>query len=95
MNKNGSTSRKRSNDENIVYSCIKRPITGGTKLIKIEIYDLTTGDLTSKELAAACACKADVCVQHVIKNSYMDDVYICMRELITKIENNVLNYWIN
>lgn len=87
-----STSRKRINDENILYSCIKRPVTGGMKLIKIEMYDLIMSDLTSKGHAGVCQCKADICVQHVIKSGYIDDVYVCVKELITKIENNVLNY---
>lgn len=77
--------RKRSNDE-ALYSYVKRPLKG-SKVIRIEIYDAKSFEDRQQNI---CKCKADLCVQHVVKNN-MDGIYQSTKELIFKIQENIEN----
>lgn len=86
---NENTSRKRSAEETVFYSYVKRPMTKGIKLIKIEVYDLSKK--CSDDVKNVCKCRADICVQHVVKNRFIDDTYSSIIEIISKLDNNVLS----
>lgn len=78
--------RKRSKTDQTFYQFIKKPVSRGTKIIKIEIYDT---DSFQKSEQPMCNCEADVCVQHVVKTILYDDIYTSTRELIAKIQDDI------
>lgn len=85
-------SRKRSNnDDGLHYSFVKRRMNG-IKLIKIEIYDVETLKKSQESNSSSvCNCKAEVCVQHCVQSLIFDDIYSNIKELVSKIENSLLN----
>lgn len=83
--------RKRTNeDDAVLYSYVKKPMKKGVKLIKIEIYDVETLKKT-EEFNQNCNCTADLCMQHVVQSLLFDDVYMNVKEIMSKIENSLLN----
>lgn len=77
---------KRSKTDQTYYQYIKKPVSRGMKIIKIEIYDT---DNFQKSEQSICNCQADVCVQHVVKTILYDDIYTSTRELIAKIQDDI------
>lgn len=86
-----NTNRKRARLENAVYSFLKKAVKGGTKVIRIEVYD--ADKLKFDEVEQLCNCNAEICIQHVVKNTYNDDVYIAVKEVIAKIEGRLETYY--
>lgn len=64
------------------YEFIKKPAQGH-KLIRIEIYNANSFDTVEDTL---CKCKAELCVQHVVKTILFDDIYISICDIVTKIQ---------
>lgn len=86
----GSNKKKPSkrSSEDIIYSFIKKPAKG-LKVVKIEIYN--SDKLKSDEgIHGVCKCTADICVQHVVQNSYMDEIYLNVRDIVAKLEGSIL-----
>lgn len=78
--------RKRTKNDNVIYSFIKRPARGGSKVIKIEIYEAANfPDCTDDR--HICNCNAEVCIQHVVKNIFMDEIYRSVKDLLKKIHD--------
>lgn len=82
-----AASRKRARMEQTFYSYIKKPIKRGSKILKIEIYD--TGHYPKPE-DPICRCDAEVCVQHVVKSQIFDDIYSSIKDIINKIQDELL-----
>lgn len=78
--------RKRPKPDQTFFQFIKKPVTRGAKIIKIEIYDT---DSFPKSEQPMCNCEADVCVQHVVKSILFDDIYTSTRELISRIQDEI------
>lgn len=76
---------KKTKNNSSVFSYAKKR-TSGAKVIRIEVYDVES---FSNNIDSLCKCDAEICVQHVVKNLYVDDVYKSVRELMTKITDNV------
>ncbi|RVE52646.1 hypothetical protein evm_002765 [Chilo suppressalis] len=66
LNSNG----KRGPSGSTIYSYIKRP-SQGSKVIRIEMYDADK----IPEDGNNCKCQAELCVQHVVTNYFMDNIY--------------------
>ncbi|XP_047985639.1 uncharacterized protein LOC125242407 [Leguminivora glycinivorella] len=70
-----------------VYSFIKKPHrNGGTKVIKIEIYD---SNKLNENFEHICKCNAELCAQYVVKNTLLDQVYELTRRVIDKIDEGL------
>lgn len=74
-----------SQSSSLNYSFVKKA-SRGSKIIRIEIYDAK--DFDNQE-GALCKCKADLCVQHVVKNVIFDDIYKNVKDAVSKIQENI------
>uniref|UniRef100_A0A1E1VYT9 Uncharacterized protein n=1 Tax=Pectinophora gossypiella TaxID=13191 RepID=A0A1E1VYT9_PECGO len=82
------SSRKRPKNNTALYSFMKKPTRrGGLKIIRIEIYD--ADKIENAVEHSMCKCDAELCVQHVVKNILLDDVYKGTRDVINKIEESL------
>lgn len=84
-NKNIQESRKRRSDENSLttnFCFIKTPMQG-YKIIRIEVYDAKKFDSIDDTI---CKCKAELCVQHVVKGVLFDEIYTSTCDIISKIQ---------
>lgn len=81
-------SRKRMRTERTLFSFIKKPITRGAKIIKIEIYDADNSPNSEK---STCDCEAEICVQHIVKTVMFDDIYNNIKDIITKIQDEIVS----
>lgn len=75
-----------NDDENMQYSFIKMP-SKGSKIIRIELYEIDKLKNTDEPLI--CKCNAELCVQYVVRNMYSDDVYKTYREIINLIKEKI------
>lgn len=81
-------SRKRPRSERVLFSYIKKPISRGAKIIKIEIYDADTHPNSEKP---TCECEAEICVQHIVKTVMFDDIYSNIKDIISKIQDEIMS----
>lgn len=81
---NQDKSKKRGYHDKETYTCIKKP-SRGTKLIRIELYDVEN---LPAELIN-CKCHSELCVQYVVKNMFMDDVYKSYRDIVLLIKDKI------
>lgn len=75
--------RKRPRADQTIMSYIKKPVKGGTRVIKIEIYD---ADNFLKSDDSTCKCEAETCVQYVANSALFDDIYVATKGVIKKIQ---------
>lgn len=55
---------------------------GGAKVIRIEIYDANQFENNSM-----CQCSAEICVQHIVKDIYNDNIYLRVKDLLPYLNN--------
>lgn len=73
-----NNNKKRKND--VVYSYIQKPSTGHrSKIIRIQVFD--ADEFTN----SPCDCSANICVQHVVGNVFNDDIYKCVKDIVSKL----------
>lgn len=70
-----------TNDKELI-SFYKTVSTGGTKVIRIEIYDANQFESNSM-----CQCSAEICVQHIVKSIYTDNIYLRIKDMLPYLNN--------
>lgn len=81
LNLDGPINKKPRNSP-AVFSYVKKLTRGGGKIIRIEVYDM---DSFSDSASSKCKCDAELCIQHVVKNMFMDEIYKTVRDIVVKI----------
>lgn len=72
--------------EEIYCSYVKKPRKSSpqSKVIRLQIFEVEEMKNT------VCNCKASICAQHVIENSFSDEIYKCAKDLLSKIHKKIL-----
>lgn len=80
--------QKKKTENQILHSYIKRP-KHGTKIVRLEIYDVDKIDNIQSRVF--CECNAEVCMQYVVDNDnmYFDEIYNAVKSLMSKIQNSM------
>lgn len=82
-NSTGNNNNKRRRND-VVYSYIQKPSTGHrSKIIRIQVFDAE--DFTN----SPCDCSANICVQHVVGNVFNDDIYKCVKDIVSKLHKKM------
>lgn len=85
LNLEGPSSKQLKRSSTAAFTCVKK-LTRGAKVIRIEVYDVESyPDIIS----SLCNCDAELCVQHVVKNIFMDDIYKSVKDIAVKVSNNM------
>lgn len=89
LNLDGPNMKKRKKSP-AIFSYVKKltrgPNTIGGKVIRIEIYD---AEKFSDSESSQCKCDADLCIQHVVKNTCMDNIYNSVKDIVVKISDSM------
>lgn len=84
--KRGTSSAPQKRQRVQVYSYTKtraQNISASSRTIKIEIYE------ADNQPKKACECRANKCVQYVIKDINCDDIYFALENIIGKIHEKI------
>ncbi|PZC85652.1 uncharacterized protein LOC124644834 [Helicoverpa zea] len=83
LNLEGPSSKQLKKSSTAAFTSVKK-LTRGAKIIRIEIYDTEN---FPDHISSLCNCDAELCVQHVVKNVFMDDVYKSVKEIALKVSD--------
>lgn len=85
LNLEGPSGKQLKRCSTAAFTCVKK-LSRCAKVIRIEVYDVENFPDT---ISSLCKCDAELCVQHVVKNIFMDDIYKSVKEIAVKVSNNI------